>query len=119
MKSLLSLYEGNLERVGFVLKDGSIVEVANICADPENGFEVSGEDLLRYEDRIAATWHTHPNERSNLSVGDHHSFLNYPDLLHHIIGNDGVSSYEVKDQKVFKIEKRNLSTSTFSGGAAP
>ncbi len=90
------------ERVGFVLDDSTIIEVENICADPEEGFEVRGEDLLRYIDDAVATWHTHPGETSNLSYGDHHSFLNYPDLLHHIIGTDGVTTYAVRNGKVIR-----------------
>ncbi len=83
------------ERVGFVLRDGAVVEVPNRCHDPENGFDVSPTDLLKYEDDVTASWHTHPGCSSNLSEADRQSFLNYPDWDHYIIGDDGVARYAV------------------------
>ena len=75
--SLLPFLREGPERVGFILKDDSIVEVENVCHDPVNGFEVSGEDLLRYEHEAVATWHTHPGEEftSNLTIADHSGFV--------------------------------------------
>lgn len=98
--SLLPLNEGENERVGFILNDGSIIELENICSDPLNGFEVKGDDLLLYEDRVIATWHTHPGASSNPSIGDYSSFLNYPDWRHYIVGDDGVVAYEVRNRRV-------------------
>ncbi len=97
---LLPLLKDGNERVGFVLKTGEIIEVDNVCHDPVNGFEVSGEDLIKFEDTAAATWHTHPGQGSNLTFGDHESFLNYPALAHYIVGTDGASLYEIKNGKV-------------------
>lgn len=88
------------ERIGFVLDDGSIIEVENICQTPTDGFEIKAEDLLKYEHTIKASWHTHPGASSNPSFGDLQSFLNYPDWRHYIIGNDGVIAYEVKNGKL-------------------
>ena len=48
------------ERVGFILEDGELVEVENVCPEPEEGFEVRGEDLVEYAERAVASWHTHP-----------------------------------------------------------
>lgn len=104
VNSLLPLYEGDHERVGFVLDDDTIVEVENICSDPQNGFEIRAEDLLLYEDRIKATWHTHPGVNANPSVGDHYAFLNFPDWKHYIIGNNGIVTYEVQNRKVIIAE---------------
>lgn len=33
---------------------------------------------------------------ANLSGEDYQAFINWPQLLHHIIGNDGVRTYEVR-----------------------
>lgn len=99
-EKLLTLFEGSKERVGFVLKNGCIIELENICSDPENGFEIKGEDLLRHYESVASTWHTHPGETSNLSTGDMQSFLSYPEWTHYIIGTDGVSTYKVQEGKV-------------------
>lgn len=84
------------ERVGFVLTDDTIIEVENVCVDPENGFEVSGEALLEHLPNIAATWHTHPNSSANLSTEDHIGFRNWPAWKHYIVGTDGVRCYAVK-----------------------
>lgn len=102
--SLLPLNEGENERVGFILNDGSIIELENICSDPLNGFEVKGDDLLLYEDRVIATWHTHPGASSNPSIGDFHAVLNYPDWDHYIIGEDGIQRYRVVNGRVVIIE---------------
>lgn len=97
---LLELYEGDKERVGFILPDGTIVEFNNICPEPTEGFEVSGEDILSIVDVAVASWHTHPQTKSNLSVGDFQTFLNYPNMRHFIIGTDGISEFYVEDNEV-------------------
>lgn len=104
MQALLEKYEGELERCGLILKDGSVVEVKNIAPEPKNAFYACPEDLLPYleEDLIAGTWHTHPNASSNLSPGDHETFVFWPDCRHYIVGSDGVSCYVVKDNTVFR-----------------
>ena len=100
MPKLLDFYEDGAERVGFILQSGEIVECENKCDQPEEGFEVSAEDLIRYCDDAVATWHTHPGANSNLSVGDYESFMSWPKLLHHIIGQDGLSTFMVHDGAV-------------------
>lgn len=86
---------GDKERVGFILTTNQIVEVTNVCAEPQKGFMVRAEDLLKYEGKIAATWHTHPDGVCVLSVGDYDSFKNWPEWRHFIVGTDGVSEYYV------------------------
>lgn len=100
MKKLSELYNSEVERVGFVMKNGDVVEVENQCDDPANGFDVSGEDILKYGTDSIATWHTHPDAPKNLSVGDYHTFLSWPSHRHYIIGNDGVAEYYVEDGEV-------------------
>jgi hypothetical protein len=87
------------ERVGFIVND-EIVEVANICSDPVNGFEVSGADILKYAGVASATWHTHPGQRFNLTVSDYKSFVQHPKLQHFIVGTDGVGAYVIQNGKV-------------------
>ena len=100
MQQLLDLYEGDEERCGFVLKSGDIVEVINICENPKEGFAVAGADLVRFTPIAQATWHTHPGSDSNLSANDWHSFLNWPELEHYIIGNDGITKFVVQNGEV-------------------
>lgn len=89
------------ERVGFILKDGTVVEVENTCEIPDEGFEVLPEDIERHHDDVVATWHTHPGASSNLSVGDMESFRTFPDWRHFIVGQDGVTEYYVEGTDVF------------------
>jgi len=93
VKDLEDLYEDGPERVGFIIDD-CIIEVDNICADPEQGFMIKTEDILQYADIATATWHTHPNVNSNISDEDYVTVKNWPKLVHYIIGNDGVSCYK-------------------------
>lgn len=104
------------ERVGFVV-DGEIVEVENISSDPVNGFQVAGADLLRYAETATDTWHTHPGQPSNLTVEDYRSFLQYHRLRHHIVGNDGVSTFYVENGKVLSEADNLLSRPTQGAGA--
>jgi hypothetical protein len=87
------------ERVGFIVDD-EVVEVENICPKPVSGFQVSGADLLKYGDVASASWHTHPGSTSNLTTEDYETFLAYPKWQHHIVGNDGVTTYYVENGKV-------------------
>ncbi|MDH7796438.1 proteasome lid subunit RPN8/RPN11 [Beijerinckia sp. GAS462] len=75
-----------------------------MCEKPEAGFEIDGMDLLQYEDRTFASWHTHPGSDNNLSVGDMHTFLNYPDWRHYIVGTDGTAEYFVEEGKLLQCE---------------
>ncbi len=88
------------ERVGFILDSGEIVEVENVSVTSEEGFEVSAENLIRFEAGAVATWHTHPGESSNLSLDDYLGFLNWPDLRHYIVGSDGTKAFVVKGKTV-------------------
>lgn len=83
------------ERVGFVLTDGTVVEVRNAAPNPDAAFDVAAEDLLAYEDRLAATWHTHPGAPAQLSGADYQAFRAWPHLAHLIVGSDGVRRYAV------------------------
>lgn len=104
MRSLADFYPGEKERVGFILKDGSIVEVDNIAPEPTKGFDVRAEDIIRYHEEVAATWHTHPGGSNNLSPGDADMFREWSGLTHYIIGENGVASYRVRYGRVLRDE---------------
>lgn len=95
MPLLLPSLTGPAERVGLVLRDGSVIELPNISTLPEESFLVDPVDLLNHEDEMVATWHTHPRTPATLSGEDYQTFLMWPDLLHIIIGTDGVRGYKV------------------------
>ena len=83
------------ERVGFILKDETFIELVNISSAPEHVFEVSPEDMLKYEDKIALTWHTHLRGDANLSAEDYVSFLAWPEYLHVIVFAEDVRGFYV------------------------
>ena len=77
---------------------GTLVELVNICDQPEEGFQLSPDAVqVLFEDDTVATWHTHPGETSTLSTGDYGSFQAYPHLRHYVVGKDGVSCYKVDE----------------------
>ncbi len=97
MDHLSRFLDSEMERVGFILQTGEVVEVENVCPDPRNGFEVTGDDLIHYVPLASATWHTHPGKSKVLSREDYNGFMNYPDLTHFIVGVDGIAKYIVQE----------------------
>jgi proteasome lid subunit RPN8/RPN11 len=83
------------ERCGFVLNDGTVVEVENICNEPNDGFMFRAEDIIKHENTAASTWHTHPGDEANLSSDDYLAFLNWPKLSHIVIGASGPREFVV------------------------
>ncbi len=83
------------ERVGLILADGSLVELRNISERSAESFLVDPAELLAHEDQMVGTWHTHPRTPATLSGDDYQTFLMWPDLLHVIVGTDGVRGYLV------------------------
>lgn len=97
IETLSDFYESSgPERAGFVLTNDRVVEVKNVCGDPENGFEIDPTEILAVENDLVGVWHTHPGASSNLSVDDHDGMKNWPHLTHFIIGKDGVRAYRVE-----------------------
>lgn len=99
-KKLLKFYNEDVERVGFVLTGGKIIEVENIHPHPSKGFSVKSEDVKKYGDDAIATWHTHPKSSANLSTTDMGTYLVWDNLDHYIVGTDGVRKYIVVDGEV-------------------
>lgn len=108
IKEVLSvLYsETGPERVGFIHGEHSIIEVPNISKLPDEGFCVSGSVIIEHTEQkdCWATWHTHPNEDSNLSGEDYRSFKAWSNLTHFVIGNDGVKAFKWDSQKDALVE---------------
>ena len=110
---LLSFYQvDGPERVGFILSDGSVVEVKNCHPTPKDGFDVCIEDIIKYEDQATGTFHTHPGHTSNLSDVDWVCYLNWPRLLHFIVGSDGVRCFAVRDGAVIDVGEGDLPRAT-------
>ena len=92
------------ERVGFVLRDGSVVEVENKSPSTEHSSVVDPSFLIDHEDELVASFHTHPGESCNLSTDDLHAFANWPHLKHYVIGKDGIAAFEVRNGNVIRCE---------------
>lgn len=92
------------ERCGLILKDGTILDCANIHPEPARAFMVDPRDLIANEDELAGTWHTHPGQGSALSQDDYVGFSQWPELTHCIVGTDGVSAYRCVDGIVQEVD---------------
>lgn len=100
MQSLLEFWNPHLERCGFVLKDGAVVEVLNVHEDPQRGFRVDPLEILKHEGQVSATWHTHPHTGPNLSMADYNTFLAWPEWFHYVAARDTVWCYYVEQNRV-------------------
>lgn len=96
------LTEDGPERGGFILPRmrNRIVEMDNIHPNPMDGYNPSPRDILKYADDAVASWHTHPRSSANLSVEDFNTFVQWANIEHIIVGNDGVRFYKVKGKAV-------------------
>lgn len=74
------------ERCGLILKDGTIVEIANVADDPVTSYRMNAAEVVLHLDETVATWHTHPDDDPNLSGADYAGFLSWPHLEHYIVG---------------------------------
>ena len=85
------------ETCGFILKDGTVIEVANIHPDPTRYFRMSESEIEKHLPEIDIFWHSHPNGNLNLSLSDYFSFTQYPDHKHRIYGfDDKYAEYYVR-----------------------
>ncbi|URG13841.1 hypothetical protein [Acinetobacter phage vB_AbaS_TCUP2199] len=93
------------ERCGFILKDGTQIEVPNIHKEPSNFFAMDPAEIEKYKDQIAYFWHSHVDDNINLSLDDYLSFLAYPDHRHRIYNSrDEYAEYYVRRDFVLREE---------------
>lgn len=90
------------ERVGLILDDDSLVELANVSAEPENSFLVLADDLLPYLRRIRGTFHTHPMGGLDPTADDILGFQQWPDLEHWIVAPEGAQRFRVEHGAVIR-----------------
>lgn len=106
VEKLSSFYsDEGVERGGYLTQD-DVFECENVHVNKIEGFCFSFDDLdkLEEDEKIIATFHTHPNGFKNLSKEDFTAFTNWSTLLHFIIGKDGISCYKVTDRNTVVIE---------------
>lgn len=100
MLSLKNYWDSEVERCGFILKSGEVIEVRNIAQDPTKEFEVSDNDFEKYYSEVAASWHTHTNDFANLSLSDYYTFLNIPEWDHWIVSKFKSVKFSVQEKCV-------------------
>ncbi|WGH24513.1 tail protein [Acinetobacter phage EAb13] len=94
---LSKFWSPEVERCGFILKDGTQVEVPNVHKEPQNFFAIDEAEIEKYKDQIAYFWHSHPSNDINLSLDDYLSFLAYPDHRHRIYNSkDEFAEYYIR-----------------------
>lgn len=104
------------ERCGFVLSDSTLLEVENTHPTPQTHFKI---DVPVPEDAVA-TWHTHPEGTSNLSVEDYRCFLRYDSLNHYILGRNGaISRYYVDSGLLLRDDGEDAHTARLLERFAP
>jgi proteasome lid subunit RPN8/RPN11 len=108
-QQLLALWNPQVERCGFILSDGEIVECPNVHENPEKGFEIPLQSITQYRDRVSATWHTHPATGPNLSAQDYKAFQLWPRWYHYIIGEREVWCFYVRNNAVILFDEDDLS----------
>jgi proteasome lid subunit RPN8/RPN11 len=96
--------DDTIERCGLVLADGSCPEKKNIHAVPEKGFMFRAQDLIENEEQLVGSWHTHPGQTAALSHEDYTGFSQWPQLVHYIIGTDGVRAYRTVDGVIQEVD---------------
>ena len=101
---LLNLWVDHIERCGFILQGGQVVEVRNTHENPNLGFRMAEADMKMYEDRIITTWHTHPQSGPNLSVPDYFLFCQFPQWEHVIISEYSFRIYRAIGSRVLICE---------------
>lgn len=89
------------EACGFILEDNgllTLIECENVAAEPAKAFKIPIKDYIQYKDRIAYTYHTHPNQLATPSEADIRASqrTNLPYLILGWPGKD-ISTYTPKD----------------------
>ncbi len=95
----LDTNEGLPEQCGLITSKGQLLFCTNIHENPLGGYRMDPEQALAalQGHEIFATFHTHPGADCNLSQEDYAGFTLWPDLIHFIVGTDGVKRYWFDD----------------------
>ena len=101
VQTLLSKRDGKVEACGLILKDGTIIDLVNVHASPDQAFHIAAADVIKYELDMAATWHTHVG-KAYPSGADYVCFRNWSKLNHYIVGDDGLKCYNVEAGTVYE-----------------
>ena len=98
-----NFWHPKLEKCGFILEDGTVVECENTSPNPERGFQIDQAEIDKYNN-ISVFWHSHPSDDLNLSLEDYFNFLKYPEQRHRIYGSTEYAEYFVRRNFVMREE---------------
>lgn len=98
-----NFWHATVEKCGFILEDGTVVECRNIAESPEREFQIDQAEIDQY-DNIAVFWHSHPSDDLNLSLSDYINFLKYPEHRHRIYGSTHYAEYFIRRNFVMREE---------------
>jgi hypothetical protein len=104
MIELLKHWNKNLEVCGVILNREKVVVCENRSTTPHESFQISSETLESLGNTPTHFWHTHPSNCVNLSMDDYKAFLNFPDQIHLIVGQDKIAEYYVVAGVVYRRE---------------
>ncbi len=87
-----------LEACGFIMRDGSIIEIANIHENPYDNFSMDLRQIRRRVNlnRVAAIWHTHPGGDIRPSEADLEA-IRLCEWGYLIVTADEVALYEAQE----------------------
>lgn len=100
MDKLREFTGGEVERCGFILSSGEVVEVENVSSHPGQNFEISEEAFLTYVDTMTGLWHTHVNGIANLSLPDYYTFMDFPELEHWVVSDLASVCFKVEETQL-------------------
>jgi proteasome lid subunit RPN8/RPN11 len=84
------------EVCGFILGDGSVVEIPNVATDPTKTFAMDREHLVtKVPDpkAVVALWHSHPDGRQAPSDTDLRCAQVFPGWIFIIVTSEGLYPY--------------------------
>lgn len=99
---LLEIPQASVELCGLITAGGEILHVPNVHSEPDKGFRMEPQTLLNFMSNhdVVGTWHTHPEGDAALSQEDYAGFIQWPNLIHYIVGNGEVRAYIVENDLV-------------------
>lgn len=100
VKALRTYWSDRVERCGFILTNGQVIEVENVANNPETEFEIAESVFNEYADEIKATWHTHTGTNANLSLEDYLTFLAFPEYQHWIVSAKKTVLFGIEENSV-------------------
>jgi proteasome lid subunit RPN8/RPN11 len=101
---LIAAQASPFEVCGFIMRDGSIIEIRNVAENPYDTFTMDLRQIERNVDveKIAAIWHTHPGGDIRPSKADL-TAIRLCEWDYVIVTADEVALYETQERGVWVV----------------